>query len=194
MTRLGLAGRIHIAKNSIRYHRFADDFPHQERGNIWTDTITGNFTEDKIFVVQTNTKVVERCLLLTTDPGDLVLDPTCGSGTTALMAERAGRRWITIDTSRVALALARTRLMAARFPYYVLSDSLAGERLEADLAGRSLEPATTTKDVRKGFVLRRAPRITLKSIANNPDIREGMTDEEIDSAVVRHAEQELFLD
>ena len=194
MTRLALAGRIHVAKNSIRYRRFADDFPYQERGNIWTDTITGSFTEDKVFVVQTNTKVVERCLLLTTDPGDLVLDPTCGSGTTALMAERLGRRWITIDTSRVALALARTRLMAARFPYYVLSDSLAGQRLEAELTGRSLAPASTTEDVRKGFVLRRAPRITLKSIANNPDIREGVTDEDISSAITHHAEQELFID
>ena len=109
METLARAGRIHIAKNSIRYVRLAGDFSVKARNNSWTDTATGNFTEDKLFVVQTAAKVIERCLLMTTDPGDLVLDPTCGSGTTAYVAEQWGRRWITIDTSRVALALARAR-------------------------------------------------------------------------------------
>src|SRR5437764_8755391 len=117
MERLKAAGRIHVAANSIQYVRYADDFPYQGLNNIWTDTGTGNFTDPKVYIVQTNTKIVERCILMTTDPGDLVLDPTCGSGTTAYVAEQWGRRWITIDTSRVALALARTRLMCSRFPY-----------------------------------------------------------------------------
>ncbi|MHB0871749.1 MAG: DNA methyltransferase [Chloroflexota bacterium] len=171
MTRLGTAGRIHTSRNSIRYVRFADDFPWRSRNNIWTDTITGQFTDDKVYVVQTNTKVIERCILMTTDPGDLVLDPTCGSGTTAYVAEQWGRRWITIDTSRVALALARTRLMAARFPYYLLADSTEGVRKWADVTGRI--PAALPKvehDVRKGFVYRRVPHVTLKSIANNEEI------------------------
>ena len=107
MQRLADAGRIHEARNSIRYRRFHFDFPFEEIGNIWTDTITGNFTDEKLYVVQTNRKVIERCILLSTRPGELVLDPTCGSGSTAYMAERWGRRWITIDTSRVPLALAR---------------------------------------------------------------------------------------
>ena len=117
MKRLAAAGRIHVARNSIQYRRFADDFPYQERGNIWTDTRTGSFTDEKIYVVQTNLKVAERCILLTTDPGDLVFDPTCGSGTTAYAAEDWGRRWVTADTSRVPLALARQRLLTATFPW-----------------------------------------------------------------------------
>src|SRR5207248_2301157 len=108
--------------NSLAYVRYLADFPVAERTNVWTDTQTGAFTEDKVYVVQTNTKVIERCLLMTTDPGDLVLDPTCGSGTTAYVAEQWGRRWITIDTSRVALTLARARIMGARYPYYLLAD------------------------------------------------------------------------
>jgi adenine-specific DNA-methyltransferase len=106
---------------------------------------------------------------MTTDPGDLVLDPTCGSGTTAYVAEQWGRRWITIDTSRVALALARTRLMTARYPYYLLADSPAGQEKEAELSGGAVA-GTTSADVRKGFVYRRVPHITLKSIANNEEI------------------------
>src|SRR5438445_7085329 len=117
---------------------------------------------DKVYVVQTNMKVTERCLLMTTDPGDLVLDPTCGSGTTAVAAEKWGRRWITIDTSRVALALARTRLMSYRYPWFELRDR---------------------SDVRHGLVCRTVPRITLKSIAQNPDIQEGMSREEIAAAI-----------
>jgi len=124
-----------------------------------------------VYVVQTNTKVIERCLLMTTDPGDLVLDPTCGSGTTAYVAEQWGRRWITIDTSRVALALTRTRLMAAKYPYYLLADSPEGVMKEAEVSGQL--PPESRKfeyDIKKGFIYKRVPHITLKSIANNEEI------------------------
>ena len=170
MERLAKAGRIHVAENSIRYIRFHTDFDVAVHGNIWTDTGSGNFTDDKIYVVQTNTKVVERCLLMTTDPGDLVLDPTCGSGTTAIVAEELGRRWITIDTSRVALALARARVMGARYPYYLLVDSEDGRRKESELTGKPPADGAVHEDVRQGFVYERAPHITLKSIANNAEI------------------------
>ena len=133
-------------------------------------------------------------MLMTTDPGDLVLDPTCGSGTTAYVAEQWGRRWITIDTSRVALALARTRLMAAKFPYYLLADSPGGLKKEAELTGQSAPNYPTARDIRKGFVYKRVPHVTLKSIANNPDIREGMTRAEIDAAIRRHSETETLYD
>jgi adenine-specific DNA-methyltransferase len=194
MNRLALAGRIHTAKNSIRYRRGVDDFPYQVRTNLWTDTGTGNFTDDKLYVVQSATKVVERCVLLTTDPGDLNLDPTCGSGTTAYVAEQWGRRWITMDTSRVALALARQRVMGARYPYYLLADSPEGRAKESDVSAEPLPSAETSADVRHGFVYERAQRITLGSIANNPDIKPGMTQEEIDDAIRRHAEFELLHD
>jgi adenine-specific DNA-methyltransferase len=149
---------------------------------------------DKTYVIQTTTKVLERCILMTTDPGDLVLDPTCGSGTTAYVAEQWGRRWITIDTSRVALALARTRLMSARYPYYLLADSPEGLQKEVDLTGQGPPSYSTTKDIRKGFVYKRVPHVTLKSIANNPDIKEGMSRAEIDAAIRRHAETETLYD
>ncbi|XIA66041.1 DNA methyltransferase [Bradyrhizobium sp. TZ2] len=129
---------------------------------------TGGFLEPKIYVVQTRQTIVERCVLMATDPGDLVLDPTCGSGTTAYVAEQWGRRWITIDTSRVALALARTRLMAARYPWYLLADSREGRNREADLQKRALPDTPVHNDIRQGFVYDRVPHITLKSIANNP--------------------------
>jgi len=123
-----------------------------------------------VYVVQTNTKVIERCILMATDPGDLVLDPTCGSGTTATVAEHRGRRWITIDTSRVALALARARMMGARYPYYLLADSRDGQLKEAEKT-RSEPSATPTRgNIRQGFVYDRVPHITLKSIANNTEI------------------------
>lgn len=144
--------------------------------SLWNDTGTGTQTDDRIYVVQTSTKVIERCLLMTTDPGDLVLDPTCGSGTTAYVAEQWGRRWITIDTSRVALALARTRLMAAKYPYYLLADSPEGERMKAESGRRnpdsssSPQPSTFTFDIKRGFVYKTVPHITLKSIANNEEI------------------------
>jgi adenine-specific DNA-methyltransferase len=132
---------------------------------------------------------------MATDPGDLVLDPTCGSGTTAVVAEQWGRRWITIDTSRVAIALARQRVMAAKLPYYLLADSPEGRKKEAEVSGKAPANGSPTKgDIRKGFVYERVPHITLKSIANNPDIKEGMTREQIDAAIARHAETELLYD
>ena len=171
MRRLKRSGRLASpTPRSIQYVRFLDDFPVSKFSNVWTDTQTGAFTDDKIYVVQTNTKVVERCLLMTTDPGDLVLDPTCGSGTTAYVAEQWGRRWITIDTSRVALALARARVMGARYPYYLLADSPEGQGKEAELAGKAPSEAPTHGNVRHGFVYERVPHITLKSIANNAEI------------------------
>ncbi len=194
MRRLAHAGRLHVASNSIQYRRGIEDFRYQVRTNLWTDTGTGNFTDDKLFVVQTNTKVVERCVLLTTDPGDLVLDPTCGSGTTAYVAEQWGRRWMTIDTSRVALALARQRVMGTRFPYYLLADSAEGRAKESQLSATPLPSAEVTDDIRHGFVYERVQHITLKSIANNPDIEEGMSREDLDAAIRRHAEFELLYD
>jgi adenine-specific DNA-methyltransferase len=170
LRRLAKATRIWKAKNSIRYVRYLDDFDAIPVSNVWTDTQTGSFTEDKIYVVQTAQKVVERCLLMVTDPGDLVLDPTCGSGTTAFVAEQWGRRWITLDTSRVALALARARLMSARYPWYLLSDSAEGRRKEGELTGKPPVEGKSFNDVRQGFVYRRVPHVTLKSIANNAEI------------------------
>jgi adenine-specific DNA-methyltransferase len=195
MGRLAAAGRIHVARNSIQYVRMSDDFEYSPLSNVWTDVSSGNFTTEKVYVVQTNLKVIERCILMATDPGDLVLDPTCGSGSTALMAEEWGRRWITTDTSRVALTLTRTRLMAARLPYYLLADSPEGRRKEAEVVGVAADvSAVTRSDVRKGFVYARARRITLGSISRNPDIREGMSRQEIDAAIARHADTELLYD
>ncbi len=194
MAKIAAADRIHVAAKSIRYRRFVEDFPFQARTNMWTDTGTGNFTDDKLYVVQSNTKVIERCMLMCTDPGDLVLDPTCGSGTTAHVAEQWGRRWITIDTSRVALALARQRLMGAKFPYYLLADSAEGRRKEGQITGTALPDSQPTDDIRHGFVYERVQHITLKSIANNPDIVEGMSRNEVDAAIKRHADLELLYD
>lgn len=170
MEKLAKAGRIHVAANSLRYVRLANDFGLKAWTNFWTDTATGNFTEDKFYVVQTGIKVIERCILMATDPGDLVLDPTCGSGSTAYVAEQWGRRWITIDTSRVALALARTRLMSARYSYYLLADSKEGRAKEQEVSGKIVSSAPATDDIRQGFVYERAPHIMLKDIANNPQI------------------------
>ncbi|MEI6343337.1 MAG: site-specific DNA-methyltransferase [Verrucomicrobiota bacterium] len=170
MNRLLHAERIHVAENSFRYRRFHADFAALPFANIWTDTGTGNFTDDKIYVVQTGSKTIERCLLMATDPGDLVLDPTCGSGTTATVAEQWGRRWITIDTSRVALALARARIMGARYPYYLLADSREGQIKEAEVTRTAPSSQPVRGDIRHGFVYERVPHITLKSIANNAEI------------------------
>lgn len=170
MDRLVRANRVEVRASSIGFVRFFDDYPVIPRSNIWTDTGTGSFTDPKVYVVQTSTKIVQRCLLMATDPGDLVLDPTCGSGTTAYVAEQWGRRWITIDTSRVALALARTRIMAARYPWYLLADSAEGKHKEAEVTGRLPNDAPTYGDIRQGFVYERVPHITLKSIANNAEI------------------------
>jgi adenine-specific DNA-methyltransferase len=170
MARLTKARRVIVSGSSLAYVRLLDDYRVVPHRNIWTDTGTGSFTEAKVYVVQTGRKVIERCILMTTDPGDLVLDPTCGSGTTATVAEQWGRRWITIDTSRVALALARTRLMAARYPYYLLADSPEGRTKEQEISGKIQPQTPTAGDIRQGFVYDRAPHITLKSIANNAEI------------------------
>jgi adenine-specific DNA-methyltransferase len=170
LKRLAKADRIWKAKNSIQYVRYLDDFDAIPISNVWTDTQTGNFTEDKVYVVQTAQKVVQRCVLMTTDPGDLVLDPTCGSGTTATVAEQWGRRWITIDTSRVALALARARIMGARYPYYLLADSREGQLKEAEITRTAPSLQPTHGNIRHGFVYERVPHIMLSSIANNAEI------------------------
>lgn len=167
LTRLSKAGRIHVASESIRYCRFSDDFPVKARGNIWTDTLTGSFTEGKLYVVQTNPKVIERCLLMTTDPGDLVLDPTCGSGTTAYVAEQWGRRWITMDTSRVALSLARQRLMTAKFDYYALRP-IGDEDHERNPEGAWLKEPTSGEA--RTLDCKTVPHVTLRSIAQNADL------------------------
>lgn len=152
MDRLSRANRLEVVGNTLRYVRFFDDFPVYPINNNWPDTGVAGFASDKRYIVETNTKVVDRCILMTTDPGDLVFDPTCGSGTTAYVAEKWGRRWITCDTSRVALTLARQRLMTAAFDYYPLR--YPDEGLKA------------------GFIYKTVPHVTLKSIANNPEIDE----------------------
>ncbi len=194
MSRLKAARRLAALGNTLTYIRYVDDFPVFPVNNLWDDTVTSGFSDAKTYVVQTNTRVVERCLLMTTDPGDLVLDPTCGSGTTAYVAEQWGRRWITTDTSRVALALARTRLMTGRFLYYLLADSAEGKKKEAELAATAIDTSPSTQDIHRGFVYQRVPHVTLKSIANNPDIKEGMSRKEIDAAILRHAETETLFD
>ncbi len=194
LNRLAWAHRLYPIGNRLRYKRFADDFPIATLTNLWDDTTTSGFSSDKVYVVQTNPQVIERCILMATDPGDLVLDPTCGSGTTAYVCEEWGRRWITLDTSRVSLALTRTRLMAAKYPYYLLADSPEGIAKESELTGQAPPEYKTNNDIRKGFIYKRVPHITLKSIANNPDIKEGMSREEIDEAISRHADQEVLFD
>lgn len=190
---LARAGRLIPGRDSLNFKRFLDDFEVAPYSNLWDDTM-GASASEKTYVVQTAQKISQRCLLMATDPGDLVLDPTCGSGTTAYVAEQWGRRWITIDTSRVALTLARTRLMAGRFPYYLLSDSKEGLAKEGEITGRVPPSYPTEGDIRKGFVYKRVPHVTLGSIANNPEIKEGMTREEIDKAILRHADTELLYD
>jgi len=194
LQKLVWANRLFASRNSLRQKRLPTDFPWSELNNIWTDTIMGSFHEDKRYVVQTSPKVIQRCVLISTDPGDLVLDPTGGSGTTAYVSEQWGRRWITVDTSRVALTITRTRLMSARYPYYLLADSLEGVAKEAELTGKIPVDQKTEGDIKKGFVYRRVPHVTLKSIANNPDIKEGMPLEEINAAIARHAETEILYD
>jgi adenine-specific DNA-methyltransferase len=135
MAKLATANRLLLLGRTLRYKRYVDDYPVYEIDNVWNDTAISGFARKKAYVVETSTKVIEHCILMTTDPGDLVLDPTCGSGSTAYVAEQWGRRWITCDTSRVALALARTRIMAGRFPYYLLADSPEGIQKEAEITG-----------------------------------------------------------
>jgi len=169
MARLGKADRLVPSSNSLNFRRFFDDFAAFPMLNVWSDFGGIQSRADpKVYVVQTATTAIQRCMLMATDPGDLVLDPTCGSGTTAYVAEQWGRRWITMDTSRVALALARTRLMAARYPWYLLADSREGRAKEAALTQRPPADTPVRSDIRQGFVYERVPHITLKSIANNP--------------------------
>jgi adenine-specific DNA-methyltransferase len=166
-SRLIHSDRVLLSGKSMRYKRFLDDFPIQRYSNIWTDT---GGTSDKIYVVQTASTVLKRLILMSTDPGDLIIDPTCGSGTTAYVAEQWGRRWITVDTSRVALALARARIMGARYPYYLLVDSPEGQQKEAEVTRTAPSSQLTNYNIRHGFVYERVPHITLKSIANNTEI------------------------
>jgi len=190
MNRLVAADRLFALSANLYFKRYADDFPVVQYDNSWSDAPAASA---RIYVVETAPKFIERCIMMTTDPGDLVLDPTCGSGTTAFVAEQWGRRWITIDTSRVALALARQRLMGARFPYYLLTDSAEGRSKESTVSG-PLPATDLTGDIRRGFVLQRVPHVTLGSIANNPDIKEGMPRDQIDDAIRRHADFELLYD
>ena len=170
LERLMAASRLEAYGTTLAYRRFADDFPYMPLSNLWSDTLTGGFAEDRLYVVQTITKVIARCILMTTDPGDLVLDPTCGSGTTAHVAEQWGRRWITSDTSRIALNIAKTRLLTATYPWYRLAD-------------------TTGEDLRHGFVYKTVPHVTLKSIANgDPPETETLFDQpEVDKKKLRVA-------
>lgn len=170
ISRLIKSFRIETYGTTASFRRFTTDFPYFPLSNSWTDTASGGYGDDKTYVVQTNTKVIERCILLTSDPGDLVLDPTCGSGTTATVAEQWGRRWITIDTSRVAMALARARIMGARYSFYLLADSKEGQAKEAELSKIPPSIKPTYGNMKHGFVYERVPHITLKSIANNSEI------------------------
>ena len=167
MARATYADRIFVQGKSIRFKYYHADFPCVDCGNLWDVQMS---EQNKSYVVQTSPEAVKRCILMTTDPGDLVLDPTCGSGTTAYAAEQWGRRWITIDTSRVALALARARIMGARYPYYLLTDSTEGQQKEAELSRAEPIETPTYGDIRQGFVYERVPHITLRAIANNAEI------------------------
>lgn len=167
LERVGKAGRLVVQETQVRLRYFWDDFPVTGLGSHWDD-VGGAI--GKIYVVQTAPKVIQRCILMVTDPGDLVLDPTCGSGTSAYVAEQWGRRWITIDTSRVALALARARIMGARYPYYLLADSREGQLKEAEVTRTAPSSQPVRGNIRHGFVYERVPHITLKSIANNAEI------------------------
>ena len=166
MQRVERANRLRATTNTLRGVVYLDDFGREPLNNIWEF----HGERDPVYVVQTNRGISQRCILMTTDPGDLVLDPTCGSGTTAYASEQWGRRWITIDTSRVALALARARIMGARYPYYLLADSRDGQMKEAEVTHTAPSSQPTRGDIRQGFVYERVPHITLKSIANNAEI------------------------
>lgn len=167
MERVKAASRLMASGTSLDFKRYYGDFPFKNISNWW-DGFRGAL--DQVYVVQTNERLVERCLLMASDPGDLILDPTCGSGTSAYVAEKWGRRWITIDTSRVALALTRSRIMAARYPYYLLFDSAEGQKKEADLSKKPIALDVCRGDIRQGFVYRRIDYVTSGLIANNAEI------------------------
>ena len=168
--RLSWAGRLMVIGNTLSFKRYLRDYPVSPLQNMWFDTVQSGFAAPRTYVVQTSPRVVERCLLMAPSPGELVLDPTCGSGTTAYVAEQWGRRWITIDTSRVALALARARIMGARYPFYLLADSREGQLKEAEVTRSAPSSQPTYGNIAHGFVYERVPHITLKSIANNAEI------------------------
>jgi adenine-specific DNA-methyltransferase len=191
MQRLITAGRL-TGKNKVpSFVQYYDDFPVMQLSNLWDDTRSAT---DVRYVVQTASNVIERCMLMTTDPGDLVIDPTCGSGTTAFVAEQFGRRWITIDSSRVALAIAKQRLMGAKFPYYLLADTEEGRLKEQQVSGKPVVGGSNKGDIRQGFVYQRVPHVTLGSIAQNPDIKPGMSKKEIDAVIAKNAEMEFLYD
>ena len=167
MDRLVRANRVKPSGKFVYFVAYEDDFAVQRVSSLWTDT---THLGDRTYVVQTGPKIIERCLLMASDPGDLVLDPTCGSGTTAYVAEQLGRRWITIDTSRVALALARARIMGAKYPYYLLADSKEGQEKEAEITRAFPSSQPTFGKLRQGFVYERVPHITLKTVANNAEV------------------------
>jgi adenine-specific DNA-methyltransferase len=167
MYRLSKSDRLMLVGNTLRYKRFFNDFKVYPITNIWSSQMS---EQNKSYVVQTSAKILTQCILMATDPGDLVLDPTCGSGTTAYVAEQWGRRWITIDTSRVSLALARGRIMGARYPYYLLTDSRDGQEKEAAITRTVPSQAPTYGNIRQGFVYERVSHITMKAIANNAEI------------------------
>ncbi len=170
MERLRKANRLTFSGQTLGFIRPFEDYPYQAFNDIWDDTRQSGFGDEKLYVVQTGSRAIERCILMATDPGDLVLDPTCGSGTTAYVAEQWGRRWITIDTSRVALALARARIMGARYPYYLLTDSREGQAKQAEIERRASSESPAYGNVRQGFVYERVPHVTLRAIANNTEI------------------------
>jgi len=172
ITRVARAGRVQISGRSIRYKRYAADLAALPVTDVWAD-IGGSVqsrNDPKVYVVQTGTSVVQRCILMASDPGDLVLDPTCGSGTTATVAEQWGRRWITIDTSRVALALARARIMGARYPFYLLADSREGQQKEGEVTRKAPSTQLVQGNIRHGFVYERVPQVTLQSFSKNAEI------------------------
>jgi adenine-specific DNA-methyltransferase len=193
MLRLKWADRlVPSTGKTLSYRRYLDDFPYRVLHNVWADA--GN-AANKVYAVQTSERVVRRAMLMTTDPGDLVLDPTSGSGTTATTAEQWGRRWIAVDTSRVALALSRTRLMAARYPYYLLADSADGAMAEAKLTGRRAPLETQFGgDVRKGFVYERVPHVSLGDVANTESLYDGISATEAEREIRKRAKQEVFVD
>jgi adenine-specific DNA-methyltransferase len=170
MLRVSRANRLLAIGRTLERKMYWEDSPFSTLTTEWSDTVSSGFGDAKLYVVQTQALVVQRCLLMATDPGDLVLDPTCGSGTTATVAEQWGRRWITIDTSRVALALARARIMGARYPFYLLADSREGQIKEAEVTRTVPISQPAHQNIRHGFVYERVPHITLKSIANNAEV------------------------
>ena len=171
MRRLAKADRLHATGETLRLQSIFDDYSCIDyEQTIWTDTVWSDSRRTRSMLFKRIQRLLQRCILMATDPGDLVLDPTCGSGTTAYVAEQWGRRWITIDTSRVALALARARIMGARYPYYLLADSRDGQLKEAEVTRTAPSSQPTHGNIRQGFVYERVPHITLKSIANNTEI------------------------